>query len=379
LITEKMTGGRNTKSRELRSGYTTGSCAAAASKAAALALVEGVFPKEVYITLPGGGELLVPVKEVKCDGEAAVASVIKDAGDDPDVTDGLVIMARVSLQPGEIVLKGGIGVGKVTKPGLAVPVGEPAINPVPRAMIEQEAGKVLGGNSGAVITIEAPGGGELASKTLNPRLGIEGGISILGTSGIVRPMSEDAYIRSLVPQIDQALALGYNSLILTPGRMGADRAERIGFPADAVVQTSNFIGTMLEECASRGIKSVILMGHLGKLLKVAAGIFHTHSRLADARRETLAAHAALLGARQDVVKLIMQLNTAEESVDLLERENLMEVYTSIASMASIRAEDFCDNGIKVGTILYSFSRGILGYDKQAVILGGELGWKAELP
>lgn len=369
--------GKKDKGRTgLRSGYTTGSCAAAAAKAAVVALVEGKILREIKITLPGGGELSLPVEKVTCKQGEAVATVVKDAGDDPDVTDGLAIKARVSLKPGDIVIQGGAGIGTVTKPGLPVPVGEPAINPVPRSMIKREVHEVLRGNGGALVTIEAPGAGQLAGKTLNPRLGIMGGISILGTSGIVRPMSEDAYKRSLVPQIDQALALGYRCVVLTPGRMGADRAEAMGFPPDAIAQTSNFIGFMLEECAGRSLDGVVLFGHIGKLLKVAAGIFHTHSRLADARRETLAAHAAMLGAGKELVRKIMELNTAEESVSLLRENGLEQVYNSVASMASKRAAEFCGGTIKVGTVLYSLSGAILGFDREAVEIGGALGWKA---
>ncbi len=374
---EKVSASENAGPQKLRCGYTTGSCAAAAAKAAALVLVQGIASKEATITLPDDQELTIPVIKVTCNGSEAAAFVVKDAGDDPDVTDGLTIIAKVCLQPGGIVLQGGRGIGKVTKPGLSVAVGKPAINPVPSTMIKQEMDKVIQGKSGALVTIEAPGGEDLAAKTLNPRLGIMGGISILGTSGIVRPMSEDAYQRSLVPQIDQAVALGYRHLVLTPGRMGANKAEELGFPEDAIVQTSNFIGTMLEESARKDLDGIILLGHVGKLLKVAAGIFHTHSRLADARRETLAAHAALLGAGRELVKEIMELNTAEESVVLLQREGLEEVYTSVASMASRRAEEFCGHKLKVGTILYSFSSGILGSDRPAEEIGEVLGWKAK--
>lgn len=361
--------------KELRSGYTTGSCAAAATKAAIIALTKEKKPEEVKISLPAGEKATFSISNVEFMNGEAVASVIKDAGDDPDVTNGLAIKSRVKLNNGGIILRAGRGVGIVTRPGLAVPVGQPAINPVPRAMITEEAKNVLPGDSGAIITIEAPGGEELAARTLNPRLGIKGGISILGTSGIVRPMSNDAYKRSLVPQIDQAVALGYSYVILTPGRMGADRAQALGFPPCAIVQTSNFIGDMLEESAKRKLKGVMLFGHIGKLIKVAAGIFQTHSKLADARRETLAAHAALLGAGQIIIKRIMELNTMDESIPLLREHGLLEVFVRIAEQTSLRASQYCNQAMDVGTVLYALSGEILGYDAGAVRIGGELGWE----
>ncbi|MCF8010833.1 MAG: cobalt-precorrin-5B (C(1))-methyltransferase CbiD [Clostridiales bacterium] len=360
---------------ELRSGYTTGSCAAAAARAALTVLLEGRKLDKVDINIPGGSTLTLPVKKVVCQAGEAEASIVKDAGDDPDVTNNMEITARVTLKEGDLSIYGGKGVGTVTRPGLSVPLGEPAINPVPRAMIKYEAVQLLGEKKGASITIEAQGGEQLAEKTLNPKLGIKNGISILGTTGIVKPMSDDAYIRSLVPQIDQVIALGYRFGVLTPGRMGRNKAESLGFYPETVMETSNYIGEMLEQSARKGFEGVILFGHLGKLLKVAAGIFLTHSRLADARRETLAAHAAVLGAEKELVKKIMQLNTAEESVQLLKERGMEEVYNSIASAASRRAVQYCSNSIKVGTILYAFSGGVIGFDKGAVEIGSELGWQ----
>lgn len=321
----------------------------------------------------------MPVKRVFYQKGRAIAEIIKDAGDDPDVTHGISIVATVELLPQEqIIIQGGTGVGMVTKPGLAIPVGEAAINPVPRQMICRALQKILPGGSGAKVTISVPEGEKAALRTLNPRLGIIGGISILGTTGIVRPMSEEAFVESLIPQIDQALALGHHSLVLTPGGMGARKASEMGIPEDAVVQTSNFIGIMLDECADRSIQEIILLGHIGKLIKVAAGIFNTHSKIADGRRETLAAHAAILGAETAVIRQIMELNTLEASVELIRSNGLTAVYFSIAEWVSKRCRERLGQEIKVGTILYALNGEILGYDVDACEIGRGSGWQLKL-
>lgn len=365
----------NLNSKGLRTGFTTGSCAAAAAKAAARALVCGLELTEVTVNLPRGGKATLKVARIEKENDFCRAYVTKDAGDDPDVTHGLTIVAEVSLAKGDISVVGGTGIGIVTKPGLAVPVGESAINPVPRQMIIDEVKKELSLGLGAKVTISAPGGEAIAAKTMNPRLGILGGISILGTGGIVRPMSEEDYRHSLVPQIQQALALGYHSLVLTPGLLGVKKALELGIPQEAVIETSNFIGFMLEECAKRPVKGIILFGHLGKMVKVAAGIFHTLGKLADARRETITAYAALAGASQEVVFELMNMNTAEESVEILERYNLTEVFNRIAAAASLRASQYTGEGLKIGTAMYSLSGKIVGMDAGAREVGGELGWK----
>lgn len=380
---------KDTKKQNLRSGYTTGTCAAAATKAA----LEVLFSKSscsvgaykltqvsiVKVDLPNGGTIDIPVKSIIREGDTVTAEVIKDAGDDPDVTHGISIYACVKLLPNrEIIIRGGRGIGKVTKPGLSVPVGESAINPVPMKMIKNEISKLLPSDMGIKVTISAPAGEKLAPRTLNPRLGIVGGISILGTSGIVRPMSEEAYIDSLIPQINQAIALKHQALVLTPGGMGAKRAAEMGIPEDAIVQTSNFIGEMLKECAQRNVKAILLFGHIGKLIKVAAGIFHTHSKIADGRRETLAAHAAMLGASKDVVKEIMELNTMDGSIGLIKKNNLWNVYNNIAEWASRRSMEMLSENIKIGSMMYSLDGKILGYDRNAIELGREYGWHIRL-
>lgn len=365
----------STERKELKTGYTTGTCAAAAAKAAALGLVQGKEIRVIEISLPAGGEVSLKISDIERGHDFCRAHVIKDAGDDPDVTHGLNIIAEVRLAEGDIQVRGGQGIGVITKPGLALAVGEPAINPVPRRMILEEVRKVIPPESGAVVTISAPGGELLAERTMNPRLGIVGGISILGTGGIVRSMSEESYRLSLVPQLDQALALGYSKVVLTPGRIGVNMAEKLGFPPESVIETSNFIGYMLEECASRPVEGVLLLGHLGKLVKLAAGIFHTLGRLADGRRETITAHAALLEAPREVLERLMQMNSAEESVEILCGCGKMTVFNRLAEAASQRAKAYSGGDFKVGTIMYSLKGQIVGYDYGAELIGSELRWR----
>lgn len=362
---------------KLRSGYTTGSCAAAAAKAAATSLIKGEKVDTVQITLPGGEEVTFQVSSLNVNCQKASAGIVKDAGDDPDVTHGTTIWAEVELKGNEIQVKGGKGVGTVTKPGLSAPVGGPAINPTPLKMIKDEVKKVLPPGKGAEVVISVPEGEKLAKKTLNPKLGIVGGISILGTTGIVRPMSDEAYINSLIPQIHQTVALGYNHIVLTPGGMGNKMAEKMGVNRDCIAQTSNFIGMMLTESLKSGIKGAVLFGHIGKLIKVAAGIFNTHSKVADARKETLAAYTALEGVAPEIITGIMEANTAEEGVEILKRNKLEKVFFRIAEAVSKRAEEHCSGEIKVGTVLYSLKGEILGYDNSALEIGEVVGWKPQ--
>jgi len=359
----------------LRTGITTGTCAAAAAKAAILAWL-GQPADTVEVTLPQGNSVVVPVAASSAIAGGGCASVVKDAGDDPDITNGVTLTVTVAVKPlTDIVIKAGPGVGTVTKPGLAVPPGEPAVNPVPRLMILQAAREVLPAGHGAVITIAIPDGERLARRTLNPSLGIIGGLSIIGTTGIVEPMSEEAFKNSLAPQISVVKSLGYDRIVFVPGRIGQDIAvNRYALPADAVVQTSNFIGHMLERAVDYGIREVLLFGHLGKIVKVAAGVFHTHNRVADARMETLAAYAALVGAPQQAVSQILDCATTEAAVPVIEHYGLTGVYGVIARRASVRAARYCFGDLTVGTVIVSMAGEIMGLDDTARKVGGCLGW-----
>lgn len=321
---------------ELREGFTTGSCAAAAAKAATENLLTGECPKEVTIEIPGGHRLILPVIYR---GKGSFA-VIKDAGDDPDVTHGLAVVVKVELgtEPGPIQFIAGEGVGTVTLPGLKIPPGQPAINPVPRQMIQRELRAIIGQRAAQVI-ISIPGGEKIASKTFNPRLGIMNGLSILGTSGIVRPMSQEAITESIALEISVKQAQGNRALALTFGASGEKVIGRaFGIPIDKIVQISNYVGFALHKAADLGLTNVLLSGHPGKLVKVAGGIFQTHSHVADARLEILCAHAALLGAPTEVIRHLYNANTTEAAIDIIHAYGLDVIWPRLAETAVQRCQ-----------------------------------------
>jgi cobalt-precorrin-5B (C1)-methyltransferase len=359
----------------MRSGITTGTCAAAATKAALLAW-KGESPTIVDVTSPQGHLIKVEIATSQRLSTGGKASVIKDAGDDPDVTHGTTISAEIEINTAnEIILQAGIGVGIVTKPGLSVAVGQPAINPGPRKMIMQAIQDALPAGHGVTVTISIPEGEKLAKRTLNSTLGIIGGLSIIGTTGIVEPMSEEAFKNSLSPQISMVRALGYDEVVFAPGKMGQDIAiKRYNLPTETVIQTSNFVGHMLESAVQYGIKQVLLFGHLGKLVKVAAGIFHTHNRVADARFETLAAYMASLGAPQQAIQEVLLCNTTEAAMPIIAQYQLNDVYRIIAERVSIRAERYVFGDLKVGTAMITLQGDLLAVDDTAREIGGKLGW-----
>ncbi|HUW63470.1 MAG TPA: cobalt-precorrin-5B (C(1))-methyltransferase CbiD [Spirochaetia bacterium] len=360
--------------RTWKTGISTGSCAAGAARAAARLLFTGEDSTVETVVNPAGVEIRVPVAETHCEAGLARALVIKDGGDDPDVTHGLEIVAEVRPAPAGVVIRGGTGVGTVTRPGLAVAVGESAINPVPRQMIITAVEAVCPPGCGVEVTISVPRAAEVAHRTANPRLGIVGGISILGTSGIVRPMSEEAYRDSLVPQVTMALAAGHRNLVLTPGRMGLTLAARYGLPGAAVAEMGNFVGFMLERCVEHGVAGILLWGYHGKIAKVAAGVFHTHSRVADARLETLAAYAGAAGAPPALLGAVLAANTAEEAAGLLAGEGFAAVFTTLAERASFRAAQYVQGRLRVGTVLLTLAGEIIGLDRVGQAMLEELGW-----
>lgn len=261
----------------LRTGYTTGSCAAAAAKAAAMLLIAGERPSDVEIPFPDGSRETLPVARVRGTATGAEAAVAKDAGDDPDATHGSLICAHVEpTNESGIQFAAGEGVGTVTLPGLQVPPGEPAINPAPRAMIERAVREVT--RTGLRVTLSIPGGAGIAQKTFNPRLGIRGGLSILGTSGRVRPFSAPALRASLVCGFDIAQACGITMPVLAPGHVGEHAARRhFRLGEQQVIPVSNEWGFMLDEAAKRMFDALLLIGHPGKMAKLVDGAWDTHS------------------------------------------------------------------------------------------------------
>jgi cobalamin biosynthesis protein CbiD len=369
-----LTGYRYFNGKTWRKGYSTGACAAAAAKAAVKCLIDKKAPKNVEVLLPAGKIWKAPLAKHEINHDSASCCVIKDAGDDPDVTNGLEVWARAEWSNQGIIILGGEGIGIATQPGVGLDIGKPAINKVPMEMIRQEVKHILSeSHQGVKITISVPEGAKIANRTLNPMLGIVGGISILGTTGIVEPMSEEAFKSSLVPQITKAQAQGFTTVVLVPGRIGYKQALKFGFLPEQVLMTSNFIGFMLEECVRLGIKGVIILGHIGKLIKIAGGIFQTHSKLADARREIFAACCLEIGADTSIIHAAIKCVTVEEAANLFINQN-PELFTHIAQRISKRAMFYIKEELAVGTIVTTLEGNILGYDLQAVNARGEICW-----
>ena len=336
--------------KKLRCGYTTGSTATAAAKAATMMLFNSTEINKVTINTPKGIQLNLNIHKKEVGDDFVKCSVLKDGGDDIDATHGLEIWAKAEQCDDEFILVGGIGVGVVTKPGLYVVPGEAAINPVPRKMIEREVRSVLPTGKGVKITILVPKGEEIAKKTFNPRLGIVGGISILGTTGIVYPMSEDAIKESINIEIKQK-ALTSNHLVLTFGNMGERLCVELGYSKDIMVIISNFVGFAIESCVSYGVKKITFVGHIGKISKVAYGCFNTHSRISDVRLEVLGLEMALLGYDIELVKQVISQKTSEGAVRLL-GEGHENLYDTIKSKIKSRVEEYCYNALSCEVIMY---------------------------
>ena len=365
------------KKERLRRGYTTGTCAQAATKAAMQMLFSGKEVREVEVILPKGERLKVEISEIRMkfsEGGKVPVSVIcavkKDSGDDPDITNGVFVYSKVERRKEQgILLDGGIGIGRVTKPGLEQKIGEAAINRVPRMMIEKEVqdaceeAEYLGG---IFVEISIPKGVELAKKTFNPRLGIEGGISILGTSGIVEPMSEQALLDTIRLEMKVRRAQGKEYLILAPGNYGVDfLQETYGIAEEDSVKCSNYIGQSLDMAVELGFRGVVLTGHIGKLIKVSGGVMNTHSRWADCRMELLAAAALRAGLGAEKACELLESFTTDDALEKVseeERSRLMEqVMLKIESYLEYRVA----GEMEVASVVYSKVYGILGKTKKA--------------
>ncbi|MBR4437333.1 MAG: cobalamin biosynthesis protein CbiD, partial [Spirochaetales bacterium] len=316
--------------KRLRRGYTTGSCAAAAAKSAAVMLLAGRRLDSVHLVTPFGIELDLPLQEIVTDERFVSCGIVKDSGDDPDVTDGITVYARVEKTdlPYTIEIDGGEGIGRVTKPGLDQGVGSAAINSTPRRMITEELQQVCEDNrytGGLKVIISAPAGNEIAKRTFNSRLGVVGGISILGTTGIVEPMSEEALIDSIALEIRQRKALGDKRLILTPGNCGADFLKSVyEIDSDKIVKCSIYVGKALEAAIDAGFSQVLLAGHLGKFVKLSGGIMNTHSKEGDCRAELMASAALLGGASAGTAQAMFGCVTTDEMLRILEKEGVLD-------------------------------------------------------
>ena len=360
--------------KKLRCGYTTGSCAAAAAKAAAAMLLTGERVEEIALETPRGILLHLLTEEIEIrrggDGSPREArcAVRKDGGDDPDATDGLLVFAEVSRSPEKgIRIDGGEGVGRVTRPGLNQPVGNAAINSVPREMIRRETGEVCrryGYEGGLSIVISIPGGEKAAEKTFNPRLGIVGGLSVLGTSGIVMPMSEEALVKSIEAEMRMLAAAGAEYLVITPGNYGEAFARELpGIDLGCEMKCSNYVGETLDLAEELGIRGILFIAHIGKFIKVSGGIMNTHSRNADARAELMAAAAFRAGAAPRTVGRILETGTTEEALDIL-AEAGEKLYVGTMEQVCRRVQFYLDQhtrgSLETGAILFSSARGKLG-------------------
>ena len=349
---------RNSQRNFIRSGITTGTCAAAAAKASAINLASAQSPDSVIVKNLEDLEFLLAVFR-----EGDFFGVIKDSGDDnTDVTDGAKILARVEFLDGEgeIVFAGGEGVGTVTLPGLKIPVGQPAINPIPREMITRSVREVIP-NRSVKITIAVPNGEALAKKTFNPRLGIIGGISILGTTGIVKPMNEKALLDSLSLEMNMIRSLGFREVYITFAGTGEKLTRKI-FHVETrnVIQCSNYPGHVLDEAVKLNFTRAIFCGHPGKLLKLAAGSFVTHSKVADGRLESLCTHLALIGASQNLVYKIYHSNTTNEAVEIIKSEGFGKVWNNIAEAISQKCRERTNDTMKIDVIFFDNEGEILG-------------------
>lgn len=351
-------------SKKLRCGFTTGTCAAAASAGAARMLLSGKVIENITVITPTGNSVTVGLTDIKKENDYVSCAVQKDSGDDPDVTDKILVYSTVSYEKSGITVDGGEGVGRVTKKGLKQQIGEAAINPVPRKMIEEQlktAASDYSYDGGLKAVISVPMGIQIAKKTFNPRLGIEGGISILGTTGIVEPMSEQALIDTISVELDVRKAQNEEFIIVTPGNYGQDfLRDNLGIAVDKCVKCSNFIGDTIDMCIEKGFKSMLLVGHIGKLSKLGCTIYNTHSRYADGRMEAFALCAALCGAEREVLENILGCITTDAALEILKKEGIFDETIKMLEKRIDRSLKLRAKGsIEIGMITFSEEYGIL--------------------
>ncbi len=350
---------------KLRCGYTTGSCAAAAAKAAAEMLLTGDIVSSVSIMTPKGVALEPDVYNCRIEKDYAVCSVVKDSGDDPDITNGISVFAKAEKIPSGVEICGGEGIGTVTAKGLDQPVGAAALNSVPRKMIKEAVSEIAEENDyygGFKITVSVPGGEELARKTYNPRMGIEGGISIIGTSGIVEPMSSAALVETIRMEERVRRAEGLKNLLLTIGNYSDDfLTEKMPHIPDKGVKCSNYIGEAIDAALEYGFESILIVGHIGKLVKLGAGIMNTHSAQADGRMDVLVTCGVLAGADIKILQKIPDCVTVDAALEILQSAGVLEKVSEILMQ---KAEYYLNakvkNSVKIGALMFSNKFGIIG-------------------
>lgn len=370
--------------KELRKGFTTGSCGAAAAKAALYMLLTGGVKDEIEIITPGGAVFRTEVKDIFREGNRVRCAVVKDGGDDPDVTTGLHVTAEVRAEERgdgalEIQIEGGPGVGRVTLPGLDQPVGNAAINRVPRQMIEKELSEVaelLDFRGRIRVILSVPGGETAAERTFNPRLGIEGGISILGTTGIVEPMSTRAILDTIRVELNQRKALGDRIAAVSPGNYGLNfMKETYGYDLNRSVKCSNYVGDTVDMVREMGFRGMLLTGHIGKLIKVSGGIMNTHSKEGDARMELLAAGVIRAGGSTDTLRGILNCRVTEEALGIIQGESpalLRKSMESVMDRILYYLRKRAGEELPVECILYSNEFGLLAASPGAMDMLEEL-------
>ena len=357
------------KKRSLRTGYTTGTCAAAATKAALSTLVNGEKLARVNVSLPKDKNIIIDIAWIKYENEKSVtAAVIKDGGDDPDVTNGAEICVTVSFLEtvNKIIIDGGIGVGRVTKPGLGLEIGKAAINPTPLKMIKQAIDEIIGqqkNSYGLSVTISVPKGEEISKRTDNPRLGIIGGISILGTTGIVIPYSTASFAASIRQSIDVSKAMGSDYVILTTGGRSEDFARGIfgnSIADHAYIQIGDFIGFSIKQCAIKKIKKANVIGFIGKLTKMAMGIKQTHVKGSHVDMNFLADLASRCGANNELVKKIRLANTARHVGELVDQFGIKIFYDVLCEEVYNHLSKYSPSELQIKIMLLDFNGKIIG-------------------
>lgn len=352
--------------QKLRTGFTTGTCATAAAKAALVSIITKKRIESIEILLPKDKIITINVASCRFDNNTARCSVIKDGGDDPDVTHGAEIIADLQItdHSGQIEIDGGIGVGRVTKPGLGLQIGSAAINPTPKKMLIQnltEIGKEILQKNGIRVIVSVPKGTEIAPKTDNPRLGIMGGISILGTTGIVVPYSTASFAASIRQSLDVTIAMGDSTVVLTTGGRSEDYARKeISLPDHCFVQMGDFSGYTIQQCAKKSIKTAHVAGFVGKLTKIAMGVKQTHVKGSKVDMDFLADLAKDCNANNKTIDEIKKANTARHVQEIIIENKIDGFFVGLCKRAYEQMRMHSENKVEIKVILFDFDGSILG-------------------
>ncbi|QKQ99694.1 cobalamin biosynthesis protein CbiD [Metallosphaera tengchongensis] len=362
-----LSNAKSARRKIMKMGFTTGTAVAAAAKACAITFKRGTI-SSVVVSTPIGLRIEVPLNYVKRIGEWCEASITKYGGDDPDDTNGMEIIVRMKLNNdiGFLTLKAGKGMGVATNHGLPVSKGEPAINPVPRKQLIDNLKEVLGNEFGAELEIIIPEGEKISKRTFNPKLGIEGGVSVLGTSGIVKPMSLVSWYASMVEQLDIVKSYGLDYVVLVPGNIGETSArKKLAVDKRSIVQMAIFTGGMLKASAKRGFKEILLYGHVGKLIKSAIGIWNTHYKYGDGRLETITAYAAKHGIDPQDLQKIFSAKTTDDAIQILSKYDYFSIFNDIANRIVKNSRELISNKSDIYCILINMEGEIVGESEGA--------------